>query len=78
MPCEVAVVARVFTPNGRKKDCRNTCRTLSNLMTSQHLAKRRLTIPSPCQNLLTSDASLQQQHNCKAARTILMSETPVI
>ena len=29
MPCEVAVVARVFTPNGRKKDCLSTCNSTS-------------------------------------------------
>lgn len=29
MPCEVAVLARVFTPKGRKKDCLSTCSSTS-------------------------------------------------
>lgn len=31
MPCEVAVVARVFTPNGKKKDCRSTCKVIARV-----------------------------------------------
>ena len=34
MPCEVAVVARAFTPKGRKKDCRSTCKTGASLAKS--------------------------------------------